>query len=80
MLEEWKAVSKVAGGKQVRRALKEGRASLVLAASDADPNVTGPILSLCAELGIPAEEVPSMKELGRACGISVGAAVAAVLR
>ena len=80
MLEEWKAVSKVAGGKQVRRALKENRAALVLFAADANPNVTGPILSLCEEIGVSAEKVPSMKELGRTCGISVGAAVAAVLR
>ena len=80
MLEDWKSVSKVAGGKQVRRALKENRASRVLFAADADPNVTGPILSLCEELGVATEEVPSMKELGRACGISVSAAAAAILR
>ena len=36
--------------------------------------------SLCSGKDVPVTKVPSMKELGAACGISVGASVAALLR
>lgn len=70
---------KVVGAKQVKRALESGRAVTVFLASNADPRITEPIAALCAEMGVEAETVPSMKELGKACGISVGAAVAAAV-
>lgn len=70
---------KVVGAKQVKRALEAGRALTVFLASDADPRVTEPIAALCGEKGIEAVTAPSMKELGRACGISVGSAVAATV-
>lgn len=70
---------RVVGAKQVRRALEGGRALTVFLAPDADPRVTGPIASLCGEKGIETVTAPSMKELGKACGISVGSAVAAVV-
>ena len=69
----------VAGAKQVRRALETGSADQVWLAGDADPRVTEPIRALCLEKGVPAVTAPSMKELGRTCGIAVGAAVAASL-
>ena len=71
--------SGVVGAKQVRRAMDAGRAKAVWLAADADPGLTGPIAALCAERGIPVEIAGSMKELGRVCGIAVGAAVAAVV-
>ena len=80
LLSELKNSPKVVGAKQTGRALKEGRAVAVFAADDADPQLTGPILARCAELGVPVERVESMKELGRACGITVSAAVAALVR
>ena len=39
----------------------------------------GPVEELCREKGIAVEHVPSMKELGAACGIAVGSAVAALV-
>lgn len=80
MLDELKNGSKVVGAKQTRRALNDGRVRMVYLASDADPRVTEPIAALCISAGVPAETACSMKELGAACGIAVGAAVAALLR
>ena len=79
MLTELSNKAKVVGAKQVRRALEAGQALTVFLADDADPRVTGPIAAQCAEKGVRAETVPSMRELGKACGISVGAAVAAAV-
>ena len=78
MLEELREKSRVAGVKQTRRAILEGNVRRVFLARDADPRVTGPIEALCAERGIPVEQVPSMRELGTACGIAVGSAAAAI--
>jgi large subunit ribosomal protein L7A len=80
MLSQLKTQPKVVGAKQVRRALKEGRASRVFLAVNADPQLTDPIRAQCAQQGVPTEEESSMRELGRACGIAVDAAVAALLR
>lgn len=80
MLTELSNKAKVVGAKQVKRALGADLALTVFLASDADPRVTEPVAAQCAEKGVKAETVPTMKELGKACGISVGAAVAAALR
>lgn len=79
MLEELSRGSRVVGVKQTRRALADGRAARIFAAQDADPALTGPILRMAEEAGIPAESGVTMAQLGRACGIAVGAAVAAIL-
>lgn len=79
MIAELNSANKVVGAKQVRRALNDGRARKVFLAADADPRVTEPLAQLAAEKSVPVEELASMKELGAACGISVGSAVAALL-
>ena len=71
--------SRVVGIKQVKRALREGRALEVLA-DDADPALTEPLEAACREAGVKVTHTASMKELGRACAISVGAACAAFVR
>ena len=68
----------VVGAKQLRKALERSRAEYVFLAENADPAITGPIEALCVQRGIPVSWVSSMSELGRACGIEVGAAAAAV--
>lgn len=70
------AVRRVVGVKQSRKAIREGRARRVYLADDADPAVTGPIAAECAAAGIPVETGKTMAQLGRACGIAVGAAAA----
>ena len=68
----------VVGARQLRKALLAGRARYVLLARDADPGLTEPIEALCREHSVQYAWVPSMLELGSACGIEVGAAAAAV--
>ncbi len=79
MLEELKTSNKVVGIKQLRKALNSGEAKKVFVAEDADPALTEPLLSECKSLQVPVIFVPSMKQLGAACSISVDAAVAAIL-
>ncbi len=79
VLTQLKTGPRVVGVKQTRRALGDGTAARVFLAEDADPRVTGPVEAMCSERGIPVERVPHMKELGTACGIAVGSAVAALL-
>ena len=69
----------VVGAKQLKKAVKAGRARYVFLAENADPAVTEPLESLCTANHIQITWVPSMAELGRVCGIEVGAAAAAVV-
>ena len=80
MLSKLSESSKVVGAKQTKRALNGGTALAVYLAEDADPRVTEAIRELCAERNVPVYDVPAMKELGQVCGISVGAAVAALVQ
>ena len=67
------------GFKQLRKALCSGRAKYVFLAKNADPSMTAPIAESCVTHGIPMKWCDSMGELGKACGIDVGASAAAVL-
>ena len=69
----------VVGAKQLKKAVKAGRAKVVFLAENADPAVTEPLAELCAANHIQITWVRSMAELGMACGIEVGAAAAALL-
>lgn len=80
MLNQLRESARVVGVKQVRRALTQGRAEAVFLADDADPALTEPLSAQAGQSGLPVYRVSSMRELGRACGISVGAAVAAIVR
>lgn len=79
MLTELSGSNKVVGAKQAKRALNDGRAKKVFVAGDADPRVTQPLAQLAVDKRVPVELVPTMKELGAACGIAVGSAVAVLL-
>ena len=70
---------RVVGVKQSRKAIREGRACRVHLACDADPALTEPNAAECAAAGIPVETGQTMAQLGRSCGIAVGASVAAEL-
>ena len=67
------------GSKQLRKAILNGRAKYVYLAKDADPAITEPVLRQCLENRIPVSWCASMADLGKACGIDVGASAAAVL-
>ena len=85
MIPEYGDLSKLAGkkivvgAKQLRKALISQRATVVYLAENADPNLTLPLSELSEENGIPFFWVRSMQDLGRACGIEVGAAAAAAV-
>ena len=70
----------VVGAKQLRKTVLAGQAQKVFLAQDADPAITEPLMALCKETGADFAWARSMNELGRACGIEVGAAAAAALK
>ncbi|SDO96584.1 large subunit ribosomal protein L7A [Paenibacillus sp. yr247] len=67
------------GTKKVTKTVEQGKAIEVFVSKDADPRLTINLVTLCSQKGIPVTYVDSMKMLGKACGIEVGAAVAAVV-
>ena len=79
MLTELTVMEKVVGAKQVKRALKDGRAKKLFWAENADPRVLQPLIQEAVRSGVPLQQIGTMKEQGEACGIAVGAAVAALL-
>ena len=66
------------GTKQIRKALKNDEISTVFLAENADPAITESLEAMCREQKVPVSWVRSMKDLGAACGIQVGAAAAAI--
>lgn len=79
MLTKLEQAHKVVGVKQVRRALKDGRANGIYLARNADPALTEPLAQQAQEQGVDVYWTDTMKALGHACGIAVGAAVAATV-
>jgi len=75
-----RAPKKVAGLKQTIKAVENGSARLVYLARNADEKIRTPIEELCQAKGIPVVEVDSMNDLGKAGGIQIGTATAAILR
>ena len=74
------AKQKTVGLKQTQRAMEKGIVRSVYMAQDAEAHVLRPILEWCNNHHqVERIEVPTMKELGKACGIEVGTAVAAIL-
>lgn len=70
----------VTGTKQTVKAIEAGMAAKVILARDAEEKLTRPVLEKCEEKGIPVLYADTMAELGKACGIKVGAAMAAILK
>ncbi|WP_249872536.1 50S ribosomal protein L7ae-like protein [Oceanobacillus saliphilus] len=68
----------IIGTKQTLKAMRNSEISEVVIADDADRQITQKVVSLAIELGIPCQHVDSMKKLGAACGIKVGATTAAL--
>lgn len=73
-------VPRVVGLKQSRKAVRDGLAEYAVVARDAEERVRLPFEQLCGQHGVRVEYADTCDGLGKACGISVGAAVAAVLK
>ena len=67
------------GTKQTVKAVEIGAAKKVFVARDADLKLINKIGALAKKTGVEIVYIDSMKQLGKACGIEVGAAMAAVV-
>jgi large subunit ribosomal protein L7A len=72
------AKSVIIGTKQTIRALKNNLIQEIVIARDADIYLTDRVIETATELSVPITYVDSMKMLGKACGIDVGAATVAI--
>ena len=79
-LEKLRAARRIAGVKQVERAVMNGVAETVFIASDADERVTHTLLAACAEKGVAVDRTATKDELGARAHLEVGAAAVAILR
>ena len=73
------AEKRTVGVKQTEKAVVKGIALKVFVAKDADERVTENLVELCKEKAVELVQVETMHELGKACGIHVKAAAAAML-
>ena len=80
MIQELSGPNKVVGAKQAKRTLRDGRAVRRFMAMDADPRLLQPLVQEAVNRQVPVSQVSTMKELGAACGIAVGAAVAVLTK
>lgn len=74
------AAKKAVGTKAVLRALNAREAVSVYVASDIDTFLYQKVTRACAEANVPVRKVESNKELGKACGLKIGCAAAAVCK
>ncbi len=73
------AREKTVGTKETRKALEQDRVVAVYVARDAEEHVVRSVLDLSESKCVQVIFVDSMSELGRACGIAVGAATAGIV-
>ncbi len=80
-LERLKAARlKTIGTKQTVKAVEKDQVAAVFVAKDADEFVVRDVVRLCQEKQIELVYVETMAALGKACGIEVGAATAAIIK
>jgi len=71
---------KVVGFKQSIKAIQNASANAVYLANDAEARLIETIVKLCEENSLEVHYVDTMKDLGKLCGIDVGAASAVILK
>ena len=80
VLDSLKNGNKTVGVRQSLKALEKNIVKTLFIAKDADDRVTANLIKHCEMNSIDIVYVDSMKQLGKACGIEVNAAVAALLK
>lgn len=80
MLELLKSGNKAIGIKQSLKVVEADNAKVVFIAKDADEKITGNLIELCTAKSIEIIMVDTMKQLGKACGIEVGASAVCLLK
>lgn len=71
---------KVVGIKQSVKAIKKSEGKTIYIAKDADDKLIEPIVNLAKENAVEIVYINTMKELGKLCGIDVGATTALILK
>lgn len=72
--------NRVAGTKQVLRAIENGNVEHVYLAGDADEFLKSKVKQACESHSVEYEMVDTMQELGKACALDVGTACAGLLK
>jgi large subunit ribosomal protein L7A len=80
MLDKLKNSIKAVGTKQTIKALENGNVKTVYISKDADIEVAAKVIELCNGSEVEIVYTDSMKQLGKACDIEVGAATAAIIK
>ncbi|MEL7610814.1 MAG: ribosomal L7Ae/L30e/S12e/Gadd45 family protein [Bacillota bacterium] len=80
MLEDLLGGECVVGTKQVQKALAAGMLQSVYIAEDVDSHLRAKLMADCERAGVAMVSVASMKQLGKACSIEVGAACAGLFK
>lgn len=70
---------KVMGIKQSIKAIKNNQAKIVYVAKDADEKLIESVIKTAEQNSVEVIHISTMKELGKLCGIDVGAASAVIL-
>lgn len=69
----------IVGTKQSVKALLNNDVKEIVIAEDADDRVVQKVVQTAEQKQVPLIKVESMKKLGKACGIEVGAATVAII-
>lgn len=72
--------SRIVGTKQILKLMEQEQIEEVVIAKNAESHVTSRVIELAKTKGVAVHYCESMEELGKSCGISVGAAAAGYLR
>ncbi|TJX12907.1 50S ribosomal protein L7ae-like protein [Tissierella creatinini] len=80
MLSKLSTHKKIVGAKQVKRALNSSLVDVVFIADDAEKKVVEEIEELSNTKQIQIIRFNTMENLGKACGIDINAAAAALLK
>ena len=78
-MERLKNKTRLAGIKQVTKAILAQRAETAFIARDCDAYIIEELENLCSENNVPVVYAETMKELAKACHVEVPTAVAAIL-
>jgi large subunit ribosomal protein L7A len=79
MLEELKSHCFLVGKKQTMKAIEQKTIKKAFIAKDAEKDVVSFLEKYCNQNNIDIEYINTMKELGKACGIDVGAAMSVII-
>lgn len=80
MISELERKSLKIGFKEVMSNLTQNRVERIMIANDCDDKIKIPVFEMAEKAGLKPEFVETMRELGKACGIDVGASCAAILK